>query len=493
MSGTFRNNGDSSSRRKDTTNHHHHHPDTTSSRHYRINYHLLSQSKVRQQHLLRCYVRTNNMYRIHDYYTSIHHYYYQSQLRLERTQQQRIPSPRSRRRRTRGRQRRNPDHGSSAAKEDDDDDENSIHIMIDYDGGGGGGVHSDDNDDSSCIYEDETTVNVLLSAAATTVPVSPRHRPPPHPHARPTSDRVTWMERYHPHDQARYHDVLTSPTNPWPTVVAASPVYTMLDIDASINPNETLHWTILYYACFHHRYQIAQYLIEDCYASLKCTDRYQNTILHWICHYSLPPPRSSTTNDGTPSVPDHATATAPVAAHRTENDAPPDRDPTATKRPWQRFVHYCRRRPQWSHARTNGSSSSSSVEEVQLLLHYIMACAPSLLLVANHHHELPLHWLCQYGNDNLTLIQCMIQFVHTNPYFTSTTDSNISVPSNPHTAAAAASNSPTAVRTTITTTRSSLSQILSHEDQYHRTPIDVARCYQNDRMADYLESLLLLE
>ena len=41
---------------------------------YRINYHLLSQSKVRQQHLLRCYVRTNNLVRIKDYYSSIQNY-----------------------------------------------------------------------------------------------------------------------------------------------------------------------------------------------------------------------------------------------------------------------------------------------------------------------------------------------------------------------------------------------------------------------------------
>jgi hypothetical protein len=481
---------------------------------YRINYHLLSQSKLRQQHLLRCYVRTNNLTRIKDYYHSIQNYYYQSQLVLERTQQQKIRPP----------PRRRPVRRGNRETVDDVADDDSMHIRIEYECGGGFD-DDDDDDDSSCVHRNDA--NVALVPTGSSSPTSLlRHRAHSHPHndrrRNPNRDlrnihqevvaatvatnrndenhhsiSTTPPPLHHHHvDVAPYPDAVTVPVlatsgavrSSSPTYI--SPVYTMLDIDASINPNETLRWTILYYACFHHQYEIVRYLIEDCYASMKCTDRYHNTILHWVCHYPLPPPAPTTVpvsshrSDG-----QNTTATSPTTTTTTTADG--DRvlngrsstktnTSTTASQIIQNLFHSHGRSRRNQHIRTTTSNrrrSTRSVDEVQLLLQYIMECAPSLLFVCNNYKELPIHWLCQYGNNNLVLIQCMIQFLQTNPYFVVTTTTT------PDTTISSSSSS----------SSSSLQRLLQQEDQYRRTPMDVARYYHNDRLAEYLQSLLLFE
>ena len=510
--------------------HHHHHQ--MNHHHHRINYHLLSQSKLRQQHLLRCYVRTNNLRRIQDYYRSIQNYYYQRQLILERTQQQRLPQRRSKRRH--GRRRRN---GDVAEKEEEED---SIHILIDCGGGGGGNGENnddDDDDDSSCIHSNEDNVLVphrmpLVSSSymrnhpsnhtspnlqhdmahsnpgamsSTTTTSSGPVLLPPSTTTRMVSSRIhsTTTNTTSPVQENVFATALgnfstTAPPSPSPpNVVVIAPVYTMLDIDASINPNETLHWTILYYACFHHRYEIVKYLIDDCYASMKCTDRYHNTILHWVCHYPLspPPPTTTTTTSHQGTCEQHVETGQSRGSHNRMNGRTRNMEHTSTLQ--QQLGQYIRRRTRTKiHTGRNTTTTTTSrrnsrrvnkndddnEDEIELLLQYIMECAPSLLLVRNNYHELPLHWLCQYGNDNLRLIRCMMYFLQTNPYFSNTKWSTHTTNENP------ASSNTTVSSSSLLYVR----RLLQHPDQSQRTPIDVARYYHNDHMADYLQSFLLL-
>jgi hypothetical protein len=465
--GSSNTNTNSSSSSKSSNNH-------TSYR--RINYHLLSQSKTRQQHLLRWYVRTNNLTRIQDYYTSIQNYHYHRQQRLVRTQQHqlRMPPQHHPRRMSqlfqwrRRNSRRNRQHGHDNNNNNNavDDENQSIYIPIEQDCGGtwededNNNNINDENDASSydsvsdVDVEQETTgtTNVNLLPSRRVLMVSASLPSPNTTTLQPSSQLQQHQERRRdwnrstitPLHPTHTNDVVAISLRNNTLVVASSPsslsspVYTMLDIDDSININETLHWTILYYACFHHRYAIVQYLIEECYASMKCTDRYHNTILHWICHYSLPSPPPPSTMTSTVEHNSHPLGELlrlqPL--RRKQSNGTTSKPTTSTKK-----------------------TKTASVEEVQLLLQYVMECNPSLLLIGNRSKELPIHWLCQYGNNNLILIQCMIEFLQTNPYFTSSSSSSWSV-----------------------------QQILQQQDQYHRTPLDVAHYYHNDQIVQYLQS-----
>ena len=335
--------------------------------------------------------------------------------------------------------------------------------MIDFGGGAGDYNHyhenaNDDDDDFSsvCVQQEGTETTTRGHPLLPLLPVdrSP-NRHDPHPVARRA---VAGPHSHHGPSSAP----LSSTTTTQQLQLQLQPVYTMLDVDASIHAhysssstgssNGLMWWTILYYACFHHRYEIAVYLIEECYASLKCTDRYHNTILHWVCHS----PQTTVSDD--------------------KGD--------------QRI-----------------SSTSSTSSSTLSLLQYIMECAPSLLLQRNDDGELPLHWLCRYGH--LSLVQCMIQFFLSQQdyyyyyyYCMVSQNSNGNVHRRPPQRSDAHGNtanplaSPDHDDNNTTTTAVAAACILhllvasSQDHVHHRTPLDVARHYHHDHIVQYLQSTI---